>query len=1192
MPDAVKAAHYLQQLDDARCEENWDAVPELVRKVRKHAPNRSCLALTALAERVITKAGKKTGERPSTASDTAGLGISNHLPDLLGGIETEDEFPQDRFQAKVCVGWAHWVLKDYALALSRLPRNFDKEYPLYDGLDALSEWTMVCALKSSYLRANCLARGGQRDKALEAFESALPSLAGVWTTKPARQQLRYWAELFLTEYCMLAGQAIRDKEKSLSTSNCLASFRTWSRYWAGNKGGPLLGGHGFRGSVPRRQVWSEYYFALSEILRQDLPFPTGHSPPNNEFSARNQLRAELKKVETIYQGLLFTETRFPRADEQRAEVEEFVHLIMSNWVILNGRGWKEQDLGAGGRESLSHGVLDTLYGAATKTYHSTAVLRHLFTVHLAVAEFDLAFMSFNSWLELVKKGKTRVETTGHHEPALDDDATMLETISACIAALCRYGSMDAAEKARGLAAELETWIEKIARAEEGLKVIGTEVPPKIFALAWQSAGLAHAQWARMTFDSESRTQIQEKAVQCLRKSLSPEFGSVVDIRGVFALGLLYAEQRKLSVAIELVKTALLADRAVGENEVLRNGPYWRERSLVPLWHLLALMLSARQEYLLASRACEGAMEQFKDPFVLFGSKGLSGPYRSDHLNDAGARDAASGGDGLVDEMDDYEKEGILEIKMTQLALIELVDGPADAVNASTELLTLFPRLFGEVEEKLDLNPKLEPPKSSAATLRSFRGSVFGTRSDKSGRARQSVLNEKMETIPSRPQTMQTVQSMATTAPTVQASSEVQDTDPRSSRRSQRSESVKKRSESGKRNSLRKRNSNVSRHRVVSSGGADPDKFLTPFDEVNLPQFFTSGKTPGYETLAPGGLRKSASNASSRLGKTDPTEIPVGGVESSSPLLPFVQFPQDQSRRRRKALLVKVWLVIAGFYRRADLLGDAQKACAEAHKIVQSLEADVSTDTSGALSVRQVGWGEQKSVEELSADVWAVKADLSLARERPYQACADFEAALTHFPDHPAALVGLSNILMDIYSEDLLPSLTFPGLDLLGASSHGAPYMPGSNTNGSSSTITVPIRSKADKFPVLPSEPLGLVTTKAKKPEEQPKANGKPFSAFPSKSVAPDAELPPPHKAASLPLLDRLAARDRAYGLLSGLTKRGSGWNNSEAWFALARAYEESDQLDKAKDALWWCVELEEGMGIREWSCVVAGGYVL
>lgn len=70
------------------------------------------------------------------------------------------------------------------------------------------------------------------------------------------------------------------------------------------------------------------------------------------------------------------------------------------------------------------------------------------------------------------------------------------------------------------------------------------------------------------------------------------------------------------------------------------------------------------------------------------------------------------------------------------------------------------------------------------------------------------------------------------------------------------------------------------------------------------------------------------------------------------------------------MLVKVWLIIAGFYRRAGLFDDAQQACAEAQKIAQSLETEVANDQSGSLSVREPGWGETKSVEELYADVWS------------------------------------------------------------------------------------------------------------------------------------------------------------------------------------------------------------------------------
>lgn len=232
-------------------------------------------------------------------------------------------------------------------------------------------------------------------------------------------------------------------------------------------------------------------------------------------------------------------------------------------------------------------------------------------------------------------------------------------------------------------------------------------------------------------------------------------------------------------------------------------------------------------------------------------------------------------------------------------------------------------------------------------------------------------------------------------------------------------------------------------------------------------------------------------------------------------------------------------------------------------------------------------------------------NLSLAREKPYQARADFETALTHFADHSGAIIGLSTILLDIYTEKLLPPPAVPGLDLSALSlTEESAFAP--TTTGLDATTSLIVRNKEDKFPPLPSAPLGLGPTKpkSKTPSStattngEAKTNGQPPSTDQHNQPTPSSgllgpQLPPPHRATSLPLNDRLAARDRAYGLLSGLTKLGSGWNDSEAWFVLARAYEESGQVEKARDALWWCVELEDGRGVRGWEVVGAGGgYVL
>ncbi|KAL7822142.1 putative filamentation protein Rhf1 [Trichoderma gracile] len=1178
---AAKAARYAESLDDARCEGNWPDVPELVRKVRKHDPARECLTLTAETECAISKV-TAAGTQPSD------LDVPNRLPKLMAVIEAESR-PEERFQAQVCVGWLHWVVGEYSLALERLPKSLTAEIPDIDPANTASEWTSVCALKAAYLRANCLMRDGLRLPALAALQEGLPSLDRVWSGHGIRKQLRYWSELFLTEHCMLTSEALHNSEIFLDDPNSISSFRSWARYWK-IMSAPVTGGFGFKGSVPRRRIWNEYYLALSRILENDLPYPTGQAEKmGDEMSARSQLRVELQRAETAYQALLLSETAFPRADEERAEVETFVKQVMMNWSILCGRGWSEQDLGQGGRDLLSRSVLETLYSAATRTYHSTAILRSLFTVHLSVAEFDLAFKALDSYLDIVKKGKARVAKTGHPEPSLDDDKTALETLSQGVMVLCTYGHLQAAEKARQLGAELEDWLSKLPHVnaqENGTPVIAEEKeesqvqpdapPPQTVALAWQAIGLAHAHWSRVTTEAGSRAEIQSKAVRCLRRSLAPEYGRSKDVRSFFALGLLLAERRELATAIELVRSALMAVHGFEEDYNLFYGPYWQERSLIPLWHLLALLLSARQDYTMAARACEGALEQFKDPTVLFGK--ADGGFRSEHLNDA---EKAAPPRGLVDDMSDEEKVGILDVKMTQLALVELMEGPDVAVNASYELLTLFSRLFGsiDVQQPAALKPPVvrEPPK----TARTFKGSIFGSRADRSRpptkQMSNATLGEKTVT-PDRPATSHT--TAPSIAPTVQVTAE------NGTRRS-RSGSLgaqTQRSESGRRNSLKKKTtrSGSQRRRSSSLGGLSHQATIVGDDSTDHDFFSTGGRRlqSRMANSSRGRTRSSMNSYLSTNSKYADDDL-SGDVSFTLPhLLPLIKFPKDKERNQRTAILIKVWLMIAGFYRRAGMLEDCKGAVAEAQKLIQTLESEVAKDpASGPATTRAPTWGEKKSVDELWGDIYSELGYLAVAKETPYAARTEFESALSYYPDHPAAIVGLSNILLDIYSEKLLPTPSIPPLD-------GHEIFDDASQATSESSPTA--------LKTLPFTPLGLVSdlgsTEANPGEGDEKDAAKATGSG-GKSQDEDA-LPQPYKAFHLPLIDRLAARDRAFTLLSGLTRLGTGWDYSDAWFALARAHEESGQVDKAREVLWWCVELEEAMGVRDWRSLASGGYII
>lgn len=100
------------------------------------------------------------------------------------------------------------------------------------------------------------------------------------------------------------------------------------------------------------------------------------------------------------------------------------------------------------------------------------------------------------------------------------------------------------------------------------------------------------------------------------------------------------------------------------------------------------------------------------------------------------------------------------------------------------------------------------------------------------------------------------------------------------------------------------------------------------------------------------------------------------MEPAGAVLPVIQFDKEHEKRRRGATLIKIWLMIAGFYRKAEMFDDAKGAVAEAQKIVQGMEADMGNapldgekKTAVPTSLRDPGWACKESIEELWADVW-------------------------------------------------------------------------------------------------------------------------------------------------------------------------------------------------------------------------------
>jgi hypothetical protein len=205
--------------------------------------------------------------------------------------------------------------------------------------------------------------------AARTYSSVLPWLTATPPTAGSIES-NMWMESLLVRLCQLSDQSTRAGEHT-SATEALGTYRYWAGHWdatakSGGTGTPA-------GARHRRLAWKAYYDTLSHILRQHLAYEPEARPATSEKSAlhgevslRLRQRAELKRVETVYEGLLLKETQFPKASETNHEVESWVDSVMDNWRLLCGPTWTDADLGEGGKEGVARGVLDILYRAATK----------------------------------------------------------------------------------------------------------------------------------------------------------------------------------------------------------------------------------------------------------------------------------------------------------------------------------------------------------------------------------------------------------------------------------------------------------------------------------------------------------------------------------------------------------------------------------------------------------------------------------------------------------------------------------------------------------------------------------------------------------------------------------------------------------------------------------------------------------
>ncbi|KAJ6107409.1 hypothetical protein N7523_008732 [Penicillium sp. IBT 18751x] len=1166
--NSEKGQRYAVALDQARAQGKWDEVPELIRKVTKHAPQRTCLIQTATAEsRVVEYLRQKTGpeapeDDPTPAPEP---NLPELIPTLLTTIDNKDGSPQEILQAQVCVGWIHWALAEPMLAAARLPKDFTMTvHDMLSEGDGLSSWTEVCMVKGCYIKGSAQSTVSGIDETLETFASLVPWLGSGVLTASTNAQFLSWSETMLGKGALLASETAT-KAAPMSDPRhveiALQLFRLWASLTSVMQGlaSPQTLYTDASGSLSRVAIWRAYYGFLSTVLLDNLIY----TPVHSGVPGRPQLASELRRIEAICESNLLREAKFPTANSNNSQIEEWIELVIKNWQILCGPHWQDQDLGEGGQNAVGRNVLDMLYRAATKTYHSHLILRRLFHVHAALADFDLAIKALDSYIEIVTAANERAEK-GAELGELESDETLLQTLSEGVSLLSSLGSFAEAEKAKDLTELIREYISKEVADREHGKVDGKllllqgsnssqprEIPLATLATAYRAIGVGLATWAYYTPSNEARDEIRAEAIQYLEKSIAPELGDQRNYSSLYTLAIALAENRDLDTAIKYVKYALGSHGSAPSSEDL-----FRERDLVPLWHLLSLLLSAKQDFEIAERSCEAAFEQF--PAEIFARN-----RRSERRDSRNSQLSGPPKRTFVSRLSGREKERILETRITQVAFTEILEGPEAAVNQSDQLLGLFSSLFydfnleGEGRTNSSKPEHLVPPKSSAGTTKSFRSSIFHRNRNSQMPERRADPTGSKPTTPTPPvPAIPNGHFPGSDAPAIQITDE--GTHAQSDRASTIGRSDSKR--------LKKRsNSFLGNDRVRGQepplrSGAESPELVGIAVSGNTSPMSAHHSTTGKQPLQPVAHNMHHMQQPLPVGHKDQPpsqDVRLPGTihhRFDSPSKAITKFSIAQAEKHALGMLIKLWLIIAGMYRRASLFDDAREACEEAAKQVTRVESVTAAQESSARAFSNRGWSATKSCDELWADVYSEQGMLSQARSNPHQAIRHFEEALLRQSDHPIATIGLANLLLDVWDQKLPLEAAQADVDL---------------STSRLSLLTGTPKPKTGK----------AVSIDELKAAEALEVEG---SAECSTSAH---DVDPKH-------LHRLAARDRAYGLLSALTKLGSSWDSSEAWYALSRAYEAGEQVEKLKEVLWWCIELEDRRPIRHWSNIGSGLYVL
>ncbi|PNS15461.1 hypothetical protein CAC42_720 [Sphaceloma murrayae] len=1176
--ESDKGSRYIDQLNIARLNGAWSEVQEVLRKVNKHAPSRQCkssLILTATTEHELTPNALARHVPSSNTEDSTYADVGSKLSQA---IDSEKVHAEDAFAARVCLAHAQWAQGQWTSILQTLSREHWNLTP-----NVSSPITLYSAIKGKYILGCAHQQLETKAEAEHVFESAISLINSARESVMEYPEIHRWASRVLGELCAMT--TAEEERGSLSSMNkMLVRLRSWSS----------IGRDAPREVSPEQsptRLWKAYHTLLANILRSNLVYTgsetqplavSSRNIPKFTLSAqRNKQIVELGRVARACEQALMTETKFPKATGNNETFELFADEVVQCWRIMVGPEWTDADIGERGKVGCTRNILEFLYRAAARTFHSTPILRHLITVHATLAEFDLAIKALDSYIEIISKGKARAEKTGAHELGLDNDDIVLYTVSEAIKLLCLYGESDEAEKAFELGQKTAAWLQQVRPKSSAS--IAKDLDPSsatervaaeqfstssALAAAYKGIGQSKATWARFTPDHKQRDDLQDEAIRDLGRALHLSSQSGPDLEIAYLLAYSQAERRSVADGIDTIKTVIAQDTRTPAGIISWNQAeveFEAQRRRLPIMHLLVLLLSASSQFDAAIMVCESTIEDMLEAArACDGSSGL-------YLN--GDSELHKTGDlppYLLRNLQDTERECLLQIKITEMELLTLLENISYAGSKRQELLKMYEQLFGNPRPQSAATTVGQNtvsstlPKSRAGTVKSFRESIFG-RPKSSRKSLDKSTFDPPPPVPNHPLLAKTTDNTETQPqpdPPILLKVTNEDGEPiedePKSKLSRMSASIRRGRQRHSHDISKLQSENHEDAAKRSASDPPPVQLLngTTTSRSNRVKSTSRSRVSsrGSEVVAvpAPGNDEADGHVNDIQEKDESLAAPAPAlrtltVDETCRRNPPPMFSKHQCKVHHITLLVHTWLFVSVMYTKEDLYDDARSAVDEAQKLVELLKAEQAAIESSARAWNNRGWGLGKSISELQADIWAERARIHTLLSAPHAALDCYERGLGYDANHPATMTNVATILLDIF-EEKIPAEPPSSKDLLAAIS--------SNSSMNIDSFSLPPKPAISE-PKSDSDAETLATHRRPKPKE-----------------ASSAEL------------NRIAARDRAYMLLSMLTKQGNGWDNAEAWFNLSRAHELMGQVDKAENCLWWVVQLEDARPIRKWN--VAG----